>query len=1208
MDYDSDEDMPELIPRSKWHGICDSDEDEEKEDDESIPELLESQEFEQVFVVNETNETEGQKEKFLLDSGASLTIVKSDEKMIDIKASNKKVKVGNEAQVIAKTEGNLYVSESNSDRSVKMQVAYCPDFAKNVISGPKLIDAGCNISFNETHALVTNKEGKVVMRCERDPIDRMYYFVGTRITKTATDQVFTNDEWKDAQVEVNEQGQSKQEKIKQKPKNIDINEAHYKMGHKGTALLKATCKHLGINLMGQLKPCEACGVAKAKQKAVAKTTNVVAEKPCERLFCDISGPFTTTLGGNRYWIQVVDDYTRFGWVHFCKKKNEMGPYMKSLVETLAGMGHKVAYIRCDNAGENEKPLETLCNQNGATLELTAPDTPQQNGVVERRIAILRQRAHALMAAADLTKETQDLLWAEAVAMANDLENVTSTTKSIIPAQDKLFGRSSKRYGFMIEFGRIGQVTIRKQFIGKWKEKSEKMIVVGFAKNHSPDTYRMYNPTTRHIISTRDVEWLEWKPLNPKRDLSIFNQHPEFEPTSGLDDKEFPQSTAPSNQLHIIPDDTDTTPSIAAGRMEGGNNAAIEGVEQPTVIPEDDDDEKEKERVAAQKASKLERELRRLDASFNPTTTTIATQDVIEKNNEETQVHFVFNAEMMIDHDEPKTFNEAMNRNDKEKWAQSAASEVMNFIKRKCWKKVSREIPSRMGKKVLRTKWVFKIKDEHDGSKRYKSRIVSKGYEQVPGVDFRESFSPVASETTVRIGMGFYLYYENFEIEMIDIEAAFLEGEIDEPVFIEWPDGFVEMGFINEEEKETKCIQLLKSIYGNVDAALRFYRTLSKYIVETMDMKMSKTDPCLFFKKDEQNRLVLVAICHVDDTLLIGVKKEIEWYKTTIKKRFGIKDLGKLTKHLGIWYEEKIDKNGEKSLVATMPKLVETIVDVYEKHVGHEAKMYDTLATPGQRLEKNEGEMVEQEKYRSIVGKIMYLVTKIFVEGSNAARELARHFSNPGEEHWKELGRFVGYLKQNKDEVRLTLRKPIELRPVSNVDSDYATDKETRRSVSGAIHTMGGMITNWTSKTQPTVALSSTEAEYYSLTYGAQEIMFATMLIAEVAEVELPGVILEDNTGAIFLVKNKQVGQRTKHIDIRHHFIRDLLDDGKIAVVFVKSEDNESDLCTKNVTQKVLNRHVKNIRDGDLTCRREWNNIMKEIGKKDYLARREDVEN
>ena len=135
--------------------------------------------------------------------------------------------------------------------------------------------------------------------------------------------------------------------------------------------------------MGQLKPCEACGVAKAKQKAVAKTTNVVAEKPCEQLFCDISGPFTTTLGGNRYWIQVVDDYTWFGWVHFCKKKNEMGPYMKSLVETLAGMGHKVAYIRCDNAGENEKPLETLCNQNGATLELTAPDTPQQNGVVEK---------------------------------------------------------------------------------------------------------------------------------------------------------------------------------------------------------------------------------------------------------------------------------------------------------------------------------------------------------------------------------------------------------------------------------------------------------------------------------------------------------------------------------------------------------------------------------------------------------------------------------------------------------------------------------------------------------------------------------------------------------------------------------------------------------------------------------------------------------
>ena len=239
-DYDSDEDMPELISRSKWHGVCDSDEDEENEndedkipdlipkgkdanedvdsDDESIPELFEPQGFEQVFVVDETNETEDQKEKFLLDSGASLTIVKSDEKMTDIKASNKKVRVGNEAQVTAKSEGNLYVLESGSDRSVKMQVAHCPDFAKNVISGPKLIDAGCNITFNETHALVTNKEGKVVMRCERDPIDRIYYFVGTRISKKPIDQVLQTKIGKTQTLKLTKWARRKRRKLNRSPK------------------------------------------------------------------------------------------------------------------------------------------------------------------------------------------------------------------------------------------------------------------------------------------------------------------------------------------------------------------------------------------------------------------------------------------------------------------------------------------------------------------------------------------------------------------------------------------------------------------------------------------------------------------------------------------------------------------------------------------------------------------------------------------------------------------------------------------------------------------------------------------------------------------------------------------------------------------------------------------------------------------------------
>ena len=184
----------------------------------------------------------------------------------------------------------------------------------------------------------------------------------------------------------------------------------------------------------------------------------------------------------------------------------------------------------------------------------------------------------------------------------------------------------------------------------------------------------------------------------------------------------------------------------------------------------------------------------------------------------------------------------------------------------------------------------------------------------------------------------------------------------------------------------------------------------------------------------------------------------------------------------------------------MPKLVRQIIETMEKAVGLEVKESSVPATPGTCLEKKAEEetAIMETEYRSIVGKAMYLVTKLFVEGANPVRELSKFFTHPGIEHWKALEKFVGYLKKNEEDIRLTYRKPKELRMVSSVDSNYATDKETRRSVSGNLHTMGGMITSWLCNTQSNVTLSVTEAEYQSMSKGLQEVRFSQMLIEEIA--------------------------------------------------------------------------------------------------------------
>ncbi|KAI2503386.1 GAG-pre-integrase domain [Fragilaria crotonensis] len=528
----------------------------------------------------------------------------------------------------------------------------------------------------------------------------------------------------------------------------------------------------------------------------------------------------------------------------------------------------------------------------------------------------------------------------------------------------------------------------------------------------------------------------------------------------------------------------------------------------------------------------------------------------------------FNATLSSDPGEPKTFRKAMDGKNGVKWKPSAIVEINNFLSRDAWKKFPREMLK--GRKPIPVKWIFKIKEEQDGSLRYKSRIVLKGYVMIPGVDYTEFFSPVATDTTVRttIAVAVYRQGEGWIMEMIDIEAAFLNAELeaDREVFAEWPEGMVELGFITEDERRKFCIKLTRPMYGGVDVPRLFMKTLFRYLTQVMKMIQSLVDPCLYYWKNTSGEVTLMAVVHVDDVLLAGKKETIEKFKLELKKRFNISDLGRLKKHLGVWYDWKTDDNGESYVVASMTKLEDEIVESFETSVGRSIKEAETPGYPNKFLSKNKGEPVRMTEYRSIVGKIMYLMTKLAPDLANPARELAQHLSNPGDEHWKALERLVGHIKARYYE-GLTYRKPKELRPISFVDSDYAKNIDDRKSISSGLHTLGGTLVNWESKTQHVVTLSSTEAEYISLAKGACENKFIMMLLDEVMrypkEEKLVGRVYEDNLGAIYLVKNQHVGARTKHIDVRAHFIRELEEAGYLKVQFVRSEENSADILNKN---------------------------------------------
>ena len=231
---------------------------------------------------------------------------------------------------------------------------------------------------------------------------------------------------------------------------------------------------------------------------------------------------------------------------------------------------------------------------------------------------------------------------------------------------------------------------------------------------------------------------------------------------------------------------------------------------------------------------------------------------------------------------------------------------------------------------------------------------------------------------------------------------------------------------------THCIELQKSIYGNKDAAILFFRELTAYLRDPIGLEPCDADPCIFYRKDGAGNLVLLLLTYVDDTIILGEPMEVQRAIDLLDARFGWTDQGAFTRHLNLEYEWHL--NGDDKFVdVRMPALVDDILGRYETAMGAPPHIRHTPGTPNLVLQEWDGETLHGEAYRCIVGKLTYLTSKVFVEASNVSRSLSRYFHNPGPNHWKELEHVLGYMRGNTDAVRLRIRTPHTLAPAAMVD-------------------------------------------------------------------------------------------------------------------------------------------------------------------------------
>jgi hypothetical protein len=439
-----------------------------------------------------------------------------------------------------------------------------------------------------------------------------------------------------------------------------------------------------------------------------------------------------------------------------------------------------------------------------------------------------------------------------------------------------------------------------------------------------------------------------------------------------------------------------------------------------------------------------------------------------------------------------------------------------------------------------------VKHHADGTvERYKARLVAKGYNQIEGLDYVDTFSPVAKLTTVRMVIALASIH-NWFLHQLDVNNTFLHGDLQEDVYMQPPPGIT-----NDSNKVCK---LIKSLYGLKQASRQWYAKLTSLLL-AHGYQQAHSDHSLFTKHDQSHFTLLLV--YVDDVILAGNSMtEFSYIKELLHSSFKIKDLGKLKYFLGLEVAHSskgislcqrkyfLDLLNDTGFLGAKPPSTPSVASV---------KLYDDPSAPFEDI----------SAYRRLVGRLIYLNTTR-PDITFITQQLSQFLSKPTHSHYNAALRVLKYLKGCPGR-GLFFPRTSTLQILGFSDADWAGCKDSRRSISGQCFFLGQSLISWHTKKQPTVARSSSEAEYRALAAATCELQWLIYLLQDLRITcpKLP-VLYCDNQSALHIAANPVFHERTKHLDIDCHIVREKLLAGVMKLLPVSSKDQLADFFTKSL--------------------------------------------
>lgn len=800
---------------------------------------------------NKNNKMDSKTTEWLIDSGASINISGQKNILTNFRESSGKfVTISDGSKIEIKGFGTLKFKIQDKNQIFHTiifdNVAYIPGISVNLISVKELISLNLTVTFSGNECQVFHKNGHFAIASLKNNVYSM------EITHNTFEINFCIHDW------------------------------HRKLGHRNIDHIKRIKTSLNL----KVTPCKCndqcldCLKGKIAEPPFPKNS-LKPSLPRKLITSDLCGPFQTqSLGGAKYFITFVDAATDYTEVFALRNKSDATEIIKSFMEKCKTQyNHYPSKYRTDRGGEFiSSDLQNYLSSKGILFECTVPNTPQQNGISERKNRTLVEAIRTILAA----KNLPHYLWGEALHYSNDTFNsIPKLSKTISPKEE--FANKNCEFEF-IEFGTPVVFNIIEQNRSKLLPKGAEGVFVGH--DHNSKGYRIFH--NGKILIRRNVKF-----------LASFD-----------------------------------------------HNKDKMSLKSEKILPEENI-----------------KSLRRSERIKNQ------------------QSHATLKTPY-----EPKTYKQAMKCEQRELWKDAMQSELNSINLHHTWEIV--DLPK--DRSAIGSKWVFKVKTDSEGKQLYKARLVAQGFTQIYGIDYDEVFAPVARPTSFRILLTL-AGKENMKIKQFDVKTAFLNGQLEQEIYMKAPQGL---------QIEDKVLKLRKSLYGLKQAA-RIWNQAINHCLLQLNFIQSKYDSCLYINNSYDSPCYL--IIHVDDMLIASRNENlITMLSTKISQTFELKSLGDVKQFIGI----SVQRTQNGTYAINQSDYIRKIAETFQLE---HAKLSTYPMDVGYYKIESENFDDQDNHYRKIIGMLLYLSTNTRPDISAAVGILSQRLSKPRKLDLNESHRVVKYL-------------------------------------------------------------------------------------------------------------------------------------------------------------------------------------------------------